>query len=331
MKLAMIGSYGHTSIVLKSSALRDVELVAVARYGPEDKLPFVGKSKATPAGTPVFDDYRKMLDEVRPDLVSVCRPLHRNAEASIAAAQHGCHILSEKPLATTLEDLEALRSAVEKAKVRICAMFQMRGQPVFQAVRQIVAEGRIGKPILAFGQKSYPFGQRDEFFRRRATFGGTIPWVAIHALEFISYCTGKDYTKVAAMHSNESLADCEAEDNGGLLLEFSGGGHAVISFDYLRPMAEGVKRRHGDDRLRIAGTAGIVEIVEEGTRVVLMTPTDVQDVPLPPGRDLFAEFVASIRDGQGQQCLVTPEESFRITEVALKARAAADSGAAIKL
>ncbi|MCJ7544116.1 MAG: Gfo/Idh/MocA family oxidoreductase [Phycisphaerae bacterium] len=330
MKLAMIGSYGHTGIVLKSlPSLPDVELVAVARYGPQDKLPFVGKSKAVPAATPVYDDYRKMLDEVRPEVVSICMPLHRNAEASIAAAQHGCHILSEKPLATTLEDLSALRSAVERAGVRICAMFKTRGEPPFQAAREVVAEGRIGKPILAFGQKSYPFAQRDENYRRRQTFGGTIPWVAIHALEFIRYCTGRDYTAVAAMHSNESLTGYEAEDNGGLLLELSGGGHAIISFDYLRPMAPGVKRRHGDDRLRIAGTAGIVEVVDEGTRVVLMTPTEVQDVPLPPPRDLFGEFIASLR-GEGEG-LVSPEESFRITEVALKARQAADTGQVVAL
>jgi predicted dehydrogenase len=351
MKLAMIGSYGHTSVVLKSlPALRDVELVAVARYGPTDELPFVGTSKAVPADLPVYDDYRKMLDEVRPEVVSVCMPLHRNAEASIAAAQHGCHIIGEKPLATTLKDLAALRSAVDKAGVRICAMFKTRAQPVFLAARQMVADGRIGQPILAFAQKSYPFAQRDENFRRRETYGGTIPWVAIHALEFVSYCTGKDYTAVAAMHSNESLTGFEAEDNGGLLLSLSGGGHAVISFDYLRPrfdkltapsnvegMAPGVKRpdgrpygrAHGDDRLRIAGTAGIVEVVQEATRVVLTTPTDAQDVPLPPPRDLFAEFIASIR-GEGE-CIVSPQDSFRITEVALKARRAADTHQVVTL
>ncbi len=328
MKLAMIGSYGHTGLVLKPlPSLRDVQLVAVARYGPADGLPFVGKAVA--AEVPLYDDYRKMLEEVRPEVVSVCMPLHRNAEASIAAAQCGCHVLCEKPLATTLEDLSALRSAVAQAGVRICAMFPMRGWPVFQAVRQIVADGTIGRPILAFAQKSYPFAKRDDNYRRRQTYGGTIPWVAIHALEFVSYCTGRDYTAVAAMHSNESLAGYEAEDNGGLLLELAGGGHAIISFDYLRPMAAGIKRRHGDDRLRIAGTAGIVEVVQEGTRVVLTMPTDVQDVALPAARDLFTEFVASIR-GEGD-CFVTPEDSFRITEVALKARQAADTHSIVAL
>jgi len=102
-----------------------------------------------------------------------------------------------------------------------------------------------------------------------------------------------------------------------------------VWFDYLRPWSPGVTRRWGDERLRIAGTEGIVEIVDGGTRVELLTPTDVEDVPLPARRDLFSEFVASI-EGRGQ-CLVTPEESFRITEVALRAREAADTGRVISL
>ncbi len=330
MKLAMIGSYGHTNVVLDSLAnLPEVKLVAAARYGPEDKLAFIGRRSA-PKDLPVYDDYRKMLDEVAPDLVSVCMPLYRNAEAAIEAARRGIHILCEKPLATTLADLAALRKTVEQSKVRICAMFPMRTTPPFQAARKVVQDGRIGMPILAFAQKSYPFGRRDDFYRSRETYGGTIPWIAIHALEFTRYCVGRDYTRVAAMQSNQSqplYPGCE--DNGGLLLEFRGGGHAVISFDYLRPKADGVRRGHGDDRLRIAGSEGIVEVVAEGTRVVLMTPTSVEEVPLPPPRDLLGEFVASIQS-RGE-CIVTPEESFRISEVALKARDAADTGTLVDL
>jgi len=331
MKLAMIGSYGHTGFVLRSlPKLKDVRLAAVARYGPDDPLRFLGRHPAVPKDTPVYDDYRRMLEEVRPDLVSVCMPLYRNAEASIAAAQQGCQIFSEKPLAISLEDLALLRRAVTDNGVRIAAMFGTRCEPAFQTVRKVVAEGRIGRPILATAQKSYPLGRRDEYYKKRETYGGSIPWQAIHALEFVSYCTGKDYRRVAAMQSNEAAAEYpEMEDNGGIVLELLGGGHAVIWFDYLRPKAEGVERRHGDDRLRIAGSEGIVEIVDEGTRVILMTPTDVEEVPLEPGLDLFADFVSSIQ-GRGE-CPVSAEESFRITEVALKARQAADEGTVLDL
>ena len=61
---------------------------------------------------------------------------------------------------------------------------------------------RLGRPILALGQKSYPFATRDDFYKTRRTYGGSIPWQAIHALDFLSYCCGKDYARVAAMQSS---------------------------------------------------------------------------------------------------------------------------------
>ena len=331
MKLAMIGSYGHCNYVLDSVAIPErLEVVAVARYGGDDELPYHGRHAAVPASTPVYDDYVRMLDEAAPDVVGVFLPLYRNAAASMAAARRGVHVFSEKPLATTLQDLDELRGAVAEGGVRLAAAFGTRATGPYQAVREIVAGGGIGEPILASAQKSYPFGRRDKYYRTRGTYGGTIPWTAIHALECVSYCTGKDYVRVAAMHSNESLADYPGtEDNGGILLELTGGGHAVIWFDYLRPKAEGIQRRHGDDRLRIAGTGGIVEVVAEGTQVRLTTPTDVEDVSCPPDRDLFGEFIDAIEArGEG---LVSTAESFRITEVALKARQAADTGTIIEL
>lgn len=333
MKLAIIGSYGHVGLVLNGlEKLPDVALAAAARWGPDDPLAFVGARPAAPADLPVYDDYCRMLDEVRPELVGVFMPLYRNAEASIAAAERGAHVVSEKPLATTLSGLSALREAVTRAGVRIAALLGMRGDPPYQAIRRVVADGRIGEPVLAFAQKSYPFAGRDDFYKRRETYGGSIPWAAIHALDFVSYCAGKDYARVAAVHSNAAHPTHPGmEDAGAILLDFAGGGHAAVTFDYLRPWSDEVRgqRDWGDERLRIAGTAGVVELAPGARRVELTTPTAVEDVPLPEGRDLFAEFVASVR-GEGPG-LITPAESFRSTEVALKARQAADRGEMVAL
>ncbi len=333
MKLAIIGSYGHVGYVLNAlEALRDVRLLAAARWGADDALGFVGRHAAAPADLPVYDDYRRMLDEVAPDVVGVFMPLYRNAEAAIAAAEHGAHVVSEKPLATTLEDLSALRRAVAAAGVRINALLAMRGQGAYQAVRQVVADGRIGEPVLAYGQKSYPFARRDEYYKLRGTYGGSIPWSAIHAIDFVSYCTGKDYARVAAMHSNAAHPTHPGmEDAGGILLDFVGRGHALISFDYLRPWSDDVAdgRSWGDERLRIAGTEGLVQLAPDLARVELTTATSVEDVELPERRDVFGDFVAWIR-GEGD-ALITPGESFRATEVALQAREAADSGQVLEL
>jgi predicted dehydrogenase len=331
MKLAILGSYGHCGVVLDALAQTPkVELAAVAKWGPDDPLSFVGRHPAVKVGVPIYEHYRQLLEEVRPDIAAVFMPLYRNAEASTAAAQAGCHIVSEKPLATALDDLHALRGTVTEAGVRIAALMTMRCEGAVRAVREAVAAGRIGQPALATAQKSYPFAQRDDYYKTRQTYGGSIPWQAIHAIDTISHCAGKDFLRVAAMHSNVAHPTHGGmEDNGGLLMEMVGGGHAVITFDYFRPWSEGVKRSWADDRLRIAGADGVLEILDGGKKVDLLTPRHQESLPVPEGRNFFADFVNSL-EGSAESPIST-KDSFRITEIALRAREAADLGQVMDL
>ncbi|HOF18960.1 MAG TPA: hypothetical protein PK082_08615, partial [Phycisphaerae bacterium] len=80
MKFAIIGSYGHRNFLLNSlSKLPESKLVAAALWGDDDPLPNVLRKYQT--DIPVYDDYRRMLDEARPDVVGIFMPLHRLAEA----------------------------------------------------------------------------------------------------------------------------------------------------------------------------------------------------------------------------------------------------------
>jgi len=328
MKLAIIGSYGHVDVVLGGfRQVDDVALVAAARWGADDPLPFIGH--AAPGDLPVYDDYREMLDAVRPDVAAVFMPFARLAEASIAAAERGCHIFSEKPLATTLADLGALRKAVDRAGVGVAACFTARGEAGFRTVRKAVLGGRIGRVVHATAQKSYPFRQRDEFYKTRESYGGTIPWIGIHALDYIAWCTGQGYRRVAAMAANTAHPSRPGmEDEGGLLAELSGGGTAVINFDYLRPWGSH-QRPWGDDRLRIAGTDGVIETKDCGSAVELMTPDGTEMLPLELSGNIFADFAAAL--ASGAEPPITTDESFRMTEVALKARDAQDAGSVVEL
>ena len=118
------------------------------------------------------------------------------------------------------------------------------------------------------------------------------------------------------------------EDQGGILAELSGGGSAVIHFDYLRPWGK-AQRPWGDDRLRVAGAAGVVETRHCGSAVELITPDATEMLPPEPAGNIFAEFAAALEAGATPP--ITTEESFRMTEVALKARDAQDSGRFVEL
>lgn len=323
MRFAVIGSYGHIGTVLAGTKDNpEVELVAIAPWGDGDTMGFM--ADADFADTPVHADWRKMLDRVQPDVVAIFTPFAMLAETATAAAGRGCNIFMEKPLSITHEGLATLREAVDAANVQLAACLTMRGSPAYQALHQAVGDGRIGEVITATAQKSYPFNQRDEFYATRETYGGTIPWVGIHAIDYISWCTRLDFVRVAAVGSNKVHTSRPGmEDQVGILAELSNGAAATISLDYLRPWGE-QKRPWGDDRLRVVGTEGILETKDCGEAVELITPDAVEMLPLGEPVNVFAAFIAGLRGAA--EPLITAEESFRITEIALTARDAQDRG-----
>lgn len=326
MHVGLIGTDGHTGILLGTiSRLPTVELTAFAKSRPEDDVAGVSRSKAFTKNTRVYDHFQPMLEREDLDVVGVCLPYYQNAEASIAAAQRGIHIVSEKPVATTLADLAALKRAVTDSGVRLTSMMNMRCDPVYRAARKAVRDGLIGEPILLTSQKSYRFGaSRPWFYRDEKTYGGTIPWAGIHSVDYMRWTSGREYVQVSAWHGNKDHPEYPGfQDHAGVLFKLDNGGTAMTNLDYLRPETAPT---HGDDRLRIAGSEGVLEVEGVAGRVQLIRdPDGPQNLDLPDSVDFFSDFLAEL-NGEGEH-LISQEDAFRLTEIVLIARNAAQSGA----
>jgi len=329
LRVGMIGTDGHIGMVLDGiPKVEDASLAAYAKSNPDDTVGKIRRHPAFTRETVVYDDYREMLEQAELDIVGVCRPYHLNAEASIAAADCGVHIVSEKPIATTESDLNVLEETILKTGVRLTAMFGMRLLPAFKAAKAAVDAGKIGEPLLATAQKSYKFGTRPEFYKDREMYGGTIPWVAIHAVDYTRWTLGMEYTRVGAMHANLSHPEFPGcEDQGGILFQLSNGGTALVNFDYLRPDAA---PGHGDDRLRIAGSEGVLEITNLGNQTELIrTHCESLVLDLEDETDFLVDLVQEL-EGKSPH-VIEPQEAVHITRICLKARDAADSGRFIDL
>ena len=330
IRVGLIGREGHWEILLGSiPKLSNIRWTAYAKGRPDEDSAWVGRHPAGSREIRVYDDYPDMLEKESLEVVGICLPFYQNSEASIAAARRGIHVLSEKPAATDLSDLARLEQEVRQSGIHYSIMLDMRALPIFQAARQAVQQGAVGEPILISSQKSYKYGvNRPWFYRERKTYGGTIPWVGIHALDYMEWVSGQKYTHVAACEGNKAHPQARGcEDQAGVLLRLANGGTATCHLDFLRPEAAPT---HGDDRLRIAGSEGVLEVwtVEEKVRL-LSARGGSGELPLPPALDFFAAFVAALR-GESQP-LVSSEEAFGITRTCLKARDAADTGTWVAL
>jgi len=154
------GDYGH-GLDKVWLDVPGTEIVAVADADPKG---LAEASKRLGAAKP-FADYRKMLGEVKPDLVSICpRFLDEHCDMVVAAAASGVRgIYLEKPLCRTLEEADAMVAACEKHKVKLAVAHQTRYSPKLKVVEELIASGKLGRllEIRARGKEDARGGAED--------------------------------------------------------------------------------------------------------------------------------------------------------------------------
>ncbi len=323
LKVVAIGGFGHVGSVLDDMAgMSEAEVVGLSpAYAGEDISPFTGHLMCQKAKC--FDDYSSMLKAVKPDVAIISTRLDQIPVVAIAAAQEGCCLISEKPMALDHGTLDRVYQAVKGSGVKAVSMLSMRSEPQFRAARRIYQSGAIGQAVQISGRKSYKWGRRPEWFGDNSLYGGTIGWVGIHALDFINYVTDLEFTSVSAMQGNFCHFEYPAcQDFCGLVLSTSNGGCATISVDFLRPTNAAT---WGDDWIRIVGTKGVLEASGSRSECTVLTDgAEPSPVKLPERGLIFRDFLLSLQDGR--KCELTQQASFMLTSACLFARDAAEQG-----
>ena len=323
MNIGIIGCRGHISYVFKGlKQLPEVRIAAIASGSPDPVEPLAGLCRELGQEPPVYSDWRRMLDEAELDLLCVDGPFELHAAMSAAALERGLHVFCEKPIALDFAQLELVRRAWRKSGKHIRSMVGLRYDPAFLHAHRLVRQGAAGKLKFIRTQKSYKLGERPEFYKHRATFGGTIPWVGSHAVDWIIYYSGgARFEKVTALHNAaDNRGHGDVEMVGHALFQLSGGLIADAGIDYLRPATAA---SHGDDRARLAGTDGVLEVI--GGRIHLIDVSGDRWIdPDPADRDVFSDFALELTTGR--PALTDDAETFQLAEAILLARDSADRG-----
>ena len=322
LRICIIGVRGHYGLALEATGPESGhQIVGISAGAPGDSVaPLSDACRAAGHAPRPYEDERRMLDDLRPDVAVVCGPFERNAQISIDAFGRGVHVFCEKPVATTLADLARLRDAHAASGVRFAAMMAIRCAPPFHAAWRAVREGRIGAVRLINARKSYKLGERPAHFRSRATSSGIIPWVGSHAIDWIHWFSAAAFRTVYAAHSaaaNRGHGDLEM--TALCLFTLADDILASASLDYLRP-AEAPT--HGDDRIRVAGTGGVVEVRQGAAYLIGAAASGEECLAAPAPAPLFAGYLDEIA-GRGH-CIVSAAEVFAVTEACLLARQSAD-------
>jgi len=318
MRLAIIGVTGHVEYAMRTLAMRnDLQLVGVAPGNPEENVPAFMDAIIKRGYCPKeYRDWQDMLDEAKPDVVSVAPWFCYSADISIGCLKRGIHVYSEKPLATTMEKLDELTEVWEKSGCSLDGMFGLRYTPWFLAVRKAVEDGEIGQVRLVHGQKSYKMGRRSPLYYKQELYGGILPWVGIHAMDWVTQLGG-ECRYVQGMHSRrENRGHGELEVSSAALMELENGVIATVTADFFRP--DGSKR-HDDDRVRVTGTKGMIEAYDG--RVFLENDQAKRELDLPEAPAPMADFLDSIGT---ERAKALARAAISVTRAALQARESAD-------
>ena len=310
MRVCLIGSCGHVRQALRVLRARDdiVIVGAAAESGHEDRAAFAA------LGVPLFEDWRAMLDALSPDLAVISPVFAHTGKVIEECAKRKIDIFSEKPVAASLDELERVESSVKASGIRFCAMHYLRYSPAFYHGAELVRSGEIGEVRMITAQKSYKYGTRPSWYAERELYGGTIPWVGIHAIDWIYHFSGKNFVSVSAQSFGkdpEMAALCQFELDSGAM--------ASVNIDYYRPQTAPT---HGDDRIRCVGERGVLE-VRDG-KIYLLNRHGSQVIEAKEAPELLSEFL----DGKEP---ISAHEIFYLTKVALMARDSADKGVKLSI
>ena len=327
VRIAILGFDGHTGEAVDvARRYPQVKIVAYETTTEREDQRARGAKEAL-AGAKHYRDYRQLLAEQKLDAVCICDQNWRRAECVIACLEKGVPTAAEKPMGISIAELREVQAAVKKTGTPLTMLLPMRFAPQFAVMHQIVKRGDIGEAINISAQKSYQLGERPDWMKSRKRFGGTIPYIACHTVDLLRFISGRDMVSTAAFHGTVGFPEMgEMENTAAIAYKLDNGGTADVRLDYLRPKAGD---SHGDDRIRIAGSKGVVEQMHG--KVTLMTDDkplhEVTERPEPPR--LFADFLDAVF--QKREPLLTQADVFRVTEIVIRSREAADSGRVVKI
>lgn len=143
MRTGIVGMGGMGNYRLRV-ARQNPNTHVVAFYEPDEGRRAEAETKYGITG---YADLHAFFDRENLGLVIITSPDYTHRAPAALAAEHGVHVLVEKPLATTVEDAEAIVEAVTRAGVKGHVCFQNRYTPQFILARRAVAEGKIGDLI----------------------------------------------------------------------------------------------------------------------------------------------------------------------------------------
>jgi predicted dehydrogenase len=311
-------------------AIPEANLVAVAdaKQQAADKL-------AQNCGAKAYYDVEQLMDREDLDVIDVCLPTFLHESCVVGAAERGRHVICEKPVALSVDQVDRMRSAVRKAGVMAMVAQVIRFWPQYVVIRKAFSSGRLGKPLMATASRLAEPPDWGVWFKDPNLSGGALLDLHIHDLDYIFSLFGRPQSVYAAGVSTPT----GAWDHVITSLDY-GDGRAVAEASFMMPpgfpfqMTFKLLGTEGcaEYRFRVGGQVDQREHAE--TELVIYRPGEPPEHPDYSSEDAYATeiayFVRCVAEGR-PPVVATLEEARTVLEIALAARRSLETRQAVQL
>jgi predicted dehydrogenase len=296
------------------------EVVALCDLSPER----LGEALAAHPQARGYADLGELLERERPDVLSVHTPDHLHAGPFVQGLEAGCHVMCEKPMANSLEDLARMVQAARRSDRKTHIGQILRFNPLFAEIKRLCAEGVLGEIFYLEADYIHNLLYQGDESRTNPAIGNInwyleheVPIVGggVHQLDLLRWFVGQPITHACGFGNSIAFGAMKHPDCMAALFQFAGGAVAKVTALY-GPV--GPRPPHAN--LAIYGTRGTIRdgqlMVGEVHDVEVrdLTALDITGHPYDPQVE---HFLKCIQEGRPSE--VDALEGARSAAAALSA------------
>ena len=259
MKYALIGCGRIATNHMKAAVNNNLEIAAVCDVIPDKMEELLEKhGLRNEPSIKRYEDYKKMIAEIKPELISIATESGIHAEIALYCIEKGVNLIIEKPMAMSIEDADKIIRLSEEKGVKVSACHQNRFNVAVQQLREAVEVGRFGK--LSHGAIHVRWNRNESYYTQapwRGTWaqdGGALMNQCIHGIDLLRWMMGDEIEEIYGATRQQFHDYLEAEDVGMAVVKFKNGAIGTIEG------TTNVYPKNLEETLYIFGENGTVKI-----------------------------------------------------------------------
>lgn len=331
------GRHAEHKIAPAINAAPNAKLAAVYSRDQQRADAFAERHGAMAA----YDDLATLLRDTRVDAVFITSPNALHAAQTLQAAAAGKHVLTEKPMATTIEDALAMIRTCRQHGVTLGVGFHLRQHPAHREARRILADGVLGSLALLQGQWGFGTrGQRlppprpplQQWWENPELMGGasTMMGTGVHVVDLFRFLLEQDIIEVTALADGQTASQ-PLEQLLTLSMRLASGQLATVCCGRRLPDSQNDLVIYGSDG-RLAGRGTLWEAREGSLDITSESVNTSMDYP----HDFLANYVDEVEDfdravSERREPAATGLDGLRAVEVTLAMITSARQGRTVKI